>query len=383
MPRSGPYADITVVDLSRVLAGPYCTMLLADLGARVIKVERPETGDDARQFGPFVGDRSAYFESLNRGKESIALDLADDGDRAVFDRLLSGADVLVENYRPGAMARLGYDWTNLTARFPRLICAAISGFGQTGPYAHRPAYDVVAQAMGGVMSITGAEGDAPTRVGSSVGDIAAALFAASAIGAALHRRAATGVGAFIDVGMLDCQVAILENAIARYTATGEVPRPIGSRHPSITPFGAFATANGHIVIAAGNDGLFAKLCTAIGRPELAHDPRFATNSLRTADHAGLTRELQSALALHPTSYWLDVIESAGVPCGPINSVADIVRDQQIAARNMVVQSTAPGVGPFTMAGNPIKIAGVDDPNTRPPAPVLDEHRESILTWLDE
>ena len=383
MPRSGPYADITVVDLSRVLAGPYCTMLLADLGARVIKVERPETGDDARQFGPFVGDRSAYFESLNRGKESIALDLADDGDRAVFDRLLSGADVLVENYRPGAMARLGYDWTNLTARFPRLICAAISGFGQTGPYAHRPAYDVVAQAMGGVMSITGAEGDAPTRVGSSVGDIAAALFAASAIGAALHRRAATGVGAFIDVGMLDCQVAILENAIARYTATGEVPRPIGSRHPSITPFGAFATANGHIVIAAGNDGLFAKLCTAIGRPELAHDPRFATNSLRTADHAGLTRELQSALALHPTSYWLDVIESAGVPCGPINSVADIVRDPQIAARNMVVQSTAPGVWPFTMAGNPIKIAGVDDPNTRPPAPVLDEHRESILTWLDE
>ena len=382
MPRSGPYADITVVDLSRVLAGPYCTMLLADLGARVIKVERPGTGDDARRFGPFVGDRSTYFESLNRGKESIALDLADDSDRSVFDRLLSVADVLVENFRPGAMGRLGYDWTNLSARFPRLIHAAISGFGQTGPYAHRPAYDVVVQAMGGVMSITGAQDGPPTRVGSSVGDIAAALFAASAIGAALHRRAATGVGAFIDVGMLDCQVAILENAIARYTTTGDVPQPIGSRHPSITPFGVFAVADDHIVIAAGNDGLFAKLCTAIGRPDLADDRRFATNRARTANHSKLERELESALTLCSGSHWLDALERACVSCGPINSVADILRDPQIAARNMVIKSTAPGLGSLTMAGNPIKFAGVDDPNTRPSAPALDEHRERILTWLD-
>ncbi len=382
MPRSGPYSDITVIDLSRVLAGPFCTMLLSELGARVIKVECPGVGDDARQFGPFVGGRSAYFESLNRGKESIALDLGDGADRVVFERLLAGTDVLVENFRPGAMAGLGYDWPRLSTRFPRLVYAAISGFGQTGPYAHRPAYDVMAQAMGGVMSITGPEDGVPTRVGSAVGDITAALFAAGGIGAALHRRATTGKGDFIDIGMLDCQVAILENAIARLAATGEVPRPIGSRHPSITPFSTFATADGHIVIAAGNDGLFGKLCEALGRPELPSDARFTGNEARTTHHRELTSALESALAGHPSGHWLDVLERAGVPSGPINSVADILADAHIAARNMLVQTAAPGGEPLIMAGNPIKFAGDDDPTTRSPAPVLDQHREAILTWLD-
>src|SRR5581483_1207410 len=246
----GPLHGIHVVDLTRVLAGPYCTMILADLGADVVKVERPGTGDDARFIGPFVEGVSAYFASLNRGKRSVALDLHDDADRARFDELVAGADVLVENFRPGTMDRLGYGWDVLHERHPRLVYAAVSGFGHTGPLARRPAYDMVVQAMGGVMSITGHPGAPPTRVGTSIGDTTAGLFTAVGICSALFERAHTGEGAFIDVAMLDCQVAILENAIARYTATGVVPGPLGSRHPSITPFAAFEAQDGWFVIAA-------------------------------------------------------------------------------------------------------------------------------------
>lgn len=278
MTGPGPLTGTLVLDLTRVLAGPYCTMVLADLGARVIKVENPVRGDDARAIGPFVGDRSAYFSSLNRGKQSIALDLKDDADRRIFDRLLARADVLVENFRPGVMQRLGYGWDTLHDRFPRLVVASTSGFGQTGPYAGRPAYDVVVQAMGGVMSLTGHPGSPPTRVGTSLGDITAGLFTAIGIQAALVDRFRSGVGSRIDVALLDCQVAILENAIARYAATGEVPGPIGARHPSITPFDAFATRDGYVVIAAGNDGLFARLCDVLGEPQLASDPRFSSNA---------------------------------------------------------------------------------------------------------
>src|SRR3990172_4313677 len=242
----GPLTGVTVIDLTRVLAGPYCTMILADLGARVIKVEMPGRGDDARQIGPFVGNRSAYFMSLNRGKESIALDLKRDEDRQLFDGLLARADILIENYRGGTLEKLGYGWERLHERFPRLIYAATSGFGQTGPYASRPAYDMVVQAMGGIMSLTGHPGGPPTRVGTSIGDIAAGLFTAVGINAALYHRAQTGQGLMIDVGMMDCQLAILENAIARYAPTRTVPGPIGSRHPSITPFEAFATVDGHL-----------------------------------------------------------------------------------------------------------------------------------------
>ena len=281
MPSAGPLTGITVIDLTRVLAGPYCTMILADLGARVIKVEAPGHGDDARHIGPFIGGKSAYFMSLNCGKESIALNLKDDVDRAIFERLLAGADVLVENFRAGAMDKLGYGWEPLHERYPRLIYAAASGFGQTGPYRLRPAYDMVVQAMGGVMSLTGHPGTPPTRVGTSIGDITAGLFTAAGVNAALYHRAQTGDGMMIDVAMLDAQVAILENAIARYFATGEVPGPIGSRHPSITPFEAFATADGHIVIAAGNDDLFARLCASIGRGDLASEASFASNEQRT------------------------------------------------------------------------------------------------------
>ena len=242
MRAAGPLSGLLVVDLTRVLAGPFCTMMLADLGARVIKVEAPGTGDDARRIGPFVGGVSAYFLSLNRGKESLALDLKSAADRSLFERLLARADVLAENFRPGVMQRLGYGWETLEARYPRLVMASISGFGQTGPYAQRPSYDVIAQAMGGVMSLTGHPGTGPTRVGTSTGDITAGLFAAIGILAALAARQRSGRGARVDVSMLDAQVATLENAIARYFASGEVPGPLGSRHPSIAPFQALATA---------------------------------------------------------------------------------------------------------------------------------------------
>jgi len=375
--RSGPFADVTVIDLTRVLAGPFCTMVLADLGARVVKVERPGSGDDARGFGPFADGRSAYFASLNRGKESIALDLKREADRAVFEALLERADVLAENFRPGAMERLGYGWDALRARYPRLIYAAVSGFGHTGPYAERPAYDVIVQAMGGIMSLTGWPGGPPTRVGTSIGDIAAGLFTAVGIGAALHQRAATGVGAKLDVAMLDAQVAILENAIARHQATGEVPGRLGSRHPSIAPFAAFAAADGALVIAAGTDALFGALCRAVERPALAADPRFASNEARVRNVDALHAELESALAARPVAEWLARLQAAEIPCGPIQDVAQVLADPQVAARNMLIRS-----GALHLAGNPIKLSTSPDPAERPPAPTLDQHRTPILRDLE-
>ena len=378
-PVDGPLNGTLVVDLTRVLAGPYCAMVLADLGARVVKVEVPEHGDDARRIGPWLNGRSAYFMSLNRGKESIALDLKSPADRGVFDRLLAEADVLIENYRPGTMDRLGYSWERLHGAHPRLVYAAVSGFGRTGPYAPRPAYDMVVQGMGGIVSLTGHPGSPPTRVGTSVGDITAGLFASIGICAALKEREHTGAGRMVDVGMLDCQVAILENAIARHVATGEVPGPLGARHPTITPFDSFATADGHVVIAAGNDGLFRRLCEAIGRPDLSEDGRFASNAERTERAADLKAELESTLRGRETERWLAILEAAGVPCGPINDVADVMRDPHVLARNMIVEvEDADG---FQVAGNPIKFSDTPDPRRRGPVPDLDSAREEILREL--
>ena len=370
-----------MVDLSRVLAGPYCTMVLADLGARVIKVERPGGGDDARHMGPFIDGQSAYFASVNRGKESIALDLGVAGDQAVFDRLLDGADVLVENFRPGVLDGLGYGWEKVSARWPALVMASVSGFGQTGPYAERPSYDMVAQAMGGIMSITGHPGGDPARVGSSMGDLAAALFCAIGVVSALFERASSGVARHVDVSMLDGQVALLENAIVRYGATGVVPGPLGARHPSITPFGVFRAGSGlssRLVIAAGNDSLFARLCQALNLPA---DPRFASNELRCRHAEELSAVLEKALVARPASEWLDVLTAAGVPCSPINDVAAVMADPQVAARNMVVTLAGGSVPGLRVAGNPIKLSGVADPASRSGAPALDADRATILDWL--
>jgi CoA:oxalate CoA-transferase len=379
----GPLSGILVVDLTRVLAGPFCTLVLADLGARVIKVESPGCGDDARQFGPFVEGRSAYFTSLNRGKQSIALDLKAEGDRDIFERLLQRADVLVENFRPGAMARLGYAWEALHERYPRLVMASTSGFGQTGPYAQRPAYDIVAQGMGGIMSLTGQPGGPPTRVGTSLGDITAALFSAVGIEAALLERERSGRGMYVDVAMLDSQVAILENAIARYAATGEVPGPLGSRHPSITPFEALATRDGYVIIAAGNDALFAALCRALGCPELTRNPRFASNDLRTRNHAALKPALEAALAARSAAEWLALLSEAGVPCAPIQNVQQVLEDPQVAARNMVVTVEDGTDGATRASGNPIKLSAFGDPPRRDPAPDLDADRARILAELED
>ncbi len=386
MPQTGPLAGITIVDLTRVLAGPYCTMVLADLGARVIKVESPHGGDDARHFGPFVktpdgGQKSAYFMSLNRGKESIALDLKDHGDKQILESLLASADIVIENYRPGTMEKLGFGWDRLHREFPRLIYAAASGFGHSGPYSKRPAYDLVVQGMGGVISLTGHPGGDPTRVGTSIGDITAGLFTSIGINAALYHRQSSGQGMKIDVAMLDCQVAILENAIARYAATGDIPGPIGARHPSITPFDAFKAADGDFIIAAGNDGLFARLCDAIDRPELAADPLFTTNNGRCANQQTLKDRLQRTLTGNTVNHWLAVLEAAGVPCGPINDVSQILTDPQVLARNMVVSAEDARAGSLKMAGNPIKMSTFDDPEARDPAPELDGDRAKILSGL--
>jgi CoA:oxalate CoA-transferase len=391
----GPLSGITVVDLSRVLAGPYCTMVLADLGARVIKVERPGSGDDARQMGPFIDGTSAYFASINRGKESIALDLLVPADRSIFEGLLDGADVLVENFRPGVLGRLGYGWEKVAVRWPGLVLASVSGFGQTGPYSDRPSYDMVAQAMGGIMSITGDPGGEPVRVGSSIGDLAAALFCAVGVVSALFERQVSGVARHVDVSMLDSQVALLENAIVRFGASGVVPGPLGARHPSITPFGVFrAGAGTRLVIAAGNDEIFGRLCQVLDLPLLAGDARFATNELRCQFEGDLESVLESALAARPADEWLVVLEAARVPCSPINDVAAVLADPQVAARRMVVTLDDPAPGPpgtvglgglagLRVAGNPIKLSGVADPVVRPGAPALDADRESILAGMSE
>ena len=374
----GPLDDLLIVDLSRVLAGPYATMVLSDLGARVIKVERPVIGDDSRHIGPFKGDQSAYFASINRGKESIALDLKDPGDREIFDALLARADVLVENYRPGVMAKLGLGWDVLHARHPQLIYAAASGFGQTGPDAHKAAYDMVVQAMGGIMSVTGHPGAPPTRVGTSIGDITAALFTVTGILTALHHRARTGEGLFVDVAMLDGQIAILENAVARYAVTGVAPGPLGARHPSITPFAAYACADAPIVIAAGNDALWAALLGVLGLPQ---DSCFATNALRSEAADVVAALIEARLTTAPAAHWLAVLDAAGVPCGPLHDVAQALAYPQVRARNMAIQTAFPDGQPLLAAGNPVKLSGYADPATRPKAPALDEHRAAILAEL--
>ncbi len=377
----GPLTGINVVDLTRVLAGPYCTLVLAELGARVIKVERPGIGDEARAVGPHIHGKSAYFMSLNRGKESIALDLGVAADRAIFETLVARADVLVENYRPGVLARHGFGWESLHQRWPRLILASISGFGQTGPYAHRPAFDMVVQAMGGVMSLTGHPGGPPTRVGTSIGDITAGLFGAIGILAALTERASTGLGRWIDVGMLDSQVAILENAIARYAATGRVPGPLGSRHPSIAPFAAFKTRDKPIVIAAGHDGQYALACQVLGAPELVTDPRFATIPDRVANADSLGAEIEKRLATRDAADWLARFEQAGVPCGPLNDIAAVLADPHVRARHMIVSVDDPTAGHLEMPGFPVKLDGVTESDVRPAPPDLDQDRAKILAEL--
>ena len=380
--RSGPLSGVTILDLTRVLAGPYCTMLLHDLGARIIKVE-PPGGDDSRGYGPWLDDQSAYFMSLNRGKESIVLDLKKDEDKQLFEKLLGEADVLVENYRPKTMDKLGYGWNRLHDEYPQLIYAACSGFGQTGPDSKRPAYDMVVQGMGGLMSLTGHSDGPPTRVGTAIGDITAGLFTTIGVNAALYDRMITGQGKFIDISMLDCQLAILENAIARFFATGENPGPSGARHPSIAPFECYQSKDSFVIIAAGNDSLFTKLCDAINAPKISHNPKYSNNRLRMDNVVELKVELEKILTTQETSYWLKKLGDAGIPSGPLNTVLEAVENPQILSRNMIV-GIRDSVSPETslqIAGNPIKMSDYPDPKVRGPAPELNQHYSSLKQEL--
>ena len=374
----GPLKNLLVIDLTRVLVGPYCTMILSDLGARVIKIEAPETGDDSRKFGPFIKDFSAYFMSLNRGKESIALNLKNNDDKKIFEKILAKADILVENFKPGTLERWGYGWKNITEKFPRLIYASASGFGQTGPLKELPAYDMVVQGMGGLMSVTGQPNSEPTRVGTSIGDITAGLFTAIGINAALYDREKTGKGMFIDVAMLDCQIAILENAIARYLSKNEIPKPLGSRHPSIAPFEAFKTKDSYIIIAAGNDKLFNNLCEALNLNEIAKDEKFKSNSLRCENMDELKKIFEEKLKSKNTSDWISIFEKLKIPCGPIFNIKEAVENPQIKERNMIVKAYHDVIGEFKLSGNPIKMSTYKDEKTRGKIPNLDEHREKIL-----
>ena len=375
---NGPLKDLLVLDLTRVLVGPYCTMILSDLGARVIKVEAPEIGDDSRKFGPFVKDYSAYFMSLNRGKESIALNLKKEDDKKIFEKILVKADVLVENFKPGTLEKWGYGWKELSKKYPKLIYASASGFGQTGPLKKLPAYDMVVQGMGGLMSVTGQPNSEPTRVGTSIGDITAGLFTAIGINAALYDRQKTGKGMHIDVSMLDCQIAILENAIARYLSKNEIPKPMGSRHPSIAPFEAFKTKDSYIIIAAGNDKLFESLCKTLNLNELINSNKFKSNSLRSENMNELKKILEDKLAYKTTNEWVKQFENLKIPCGPIYNIKEAVENPQVEARNMIVKAYHKVIGEFKLAGNPIKMSSYKDENKRGNIPDLDEHRKKIL-----
>jgi len=379
--------DVRILDFTRVLAGPFATMVLADLGAEVIKVELPGSGDEARGFGPFVGggdegetSASAYFLSVNRGKKSVTIDLRTDRGRQLALDLAVRCDVLVENFRPGSMARFGLDYDTVAARKRKIVYASVSGFGQSGPYSTRPAYDVIVQAMSGLASITGLPGQPPVRVGSSTSDLSAALFCAVGVLAALTRARSSGQGQHVDVSMLDCQISLLENAIARYDVTGVAPGPLGSRHPTITPFQFFAADDGYVVVAAGNDRLFGKLCEVLGSPHLVGDPRFADNRSRTENHGDLETELAAVFRTRAVDDWLADLETAGVPCGPVNDVARVVADPHVRHRGILQRQPFAG-GEVAVPGPPLRFSTTE---TRlvSAAPELGEHTDDILSgWL--
>lgn len=381
-PPKSPLDGVTILDFSRVLAGPYCTMILADLGARVIKVEKLGSGDDTRQFGPFVDAESAYFMCFNRGKQSIVLDIKSPRDRELLEKLLGASDVLVENFRPGVMDRLGYGAERLAKTHPHIIYASISGFGHTGPMSDLPGYDIVVQAMGGVMSLTGWPDGPPSRVGTSFGDLGAALFAVAGILAALFKRTKDAQGARVDISMLDCQAALMETALARYDVEGKVPGRTGDSHPSLAPFESFAAKDGRFIIAAGNDALFLLLADALEAAQLGLDPRFMNNDLRCKNRIELVKAIEAITVTESTQYWLAKLNDAGVPCAPINTIEKLFDHPQLKARNMIIQVKGTGEQTVRTAGNPIRLNNKENDVATPiPAPGLNQHRESILSEM--
>ena len=382
--RSGALSHVRVLDLSRVLAGPWATQLLADLGAEVIKIERPGAGDDTRAWGPpwlatqegEETSESAYFTCTNRGKKSVTVDLGKPEGPALVRRLAERSDVFIENFKVGALARLGLGHGDLAALNPRLVYCSITGFGQTGPYRNRPGYDFLVQAMGGLMSVTGEPDGSPMKVGVAITDILTGMYAATAVLAALAHRDRSGKGQHVDLSLLDVQVAALANQAESFLGTGRPPGRLGNAHPSIVPYQAFATRDGHVVITVGNDGQFARLCEVAGRPELCRDARFATNAARVENRAALVPVLAALLAGRASRDWIDALEAAGVPCGPINDLAQVFEDPQIRARGMRVEVPHPLVGKVPVVGSPIHLS--ETPVRHGTPPLLGEHTREVL-----
>ncbi len=377
MHENKPLNNINVIDLTNVLSGPFATLLLGDLGANIIKVEKPE-GDDSRQFGPFINKKSCYFISLNRGKKSIVLNLKDKRDKKIFAQLLSKSDVLIENYRPKTLKSLGFSWKRISKEFPKLVYAKISGFGETGPMSDLPAYDMVVQAMGGLMSITGSSKKNLSRVGTSIGDITAGLFCVSGILSALYKREKTKKGSKIDISMLDCQVAILENAISRCSVSNKSPEPLGTDHPSISPFGAFKTFDGKIIIAAGNDKIFKKLCSVMSRDDIFMNKDFSDNNKRNKNIKNLRLEIESTLKKKKSKFWIDLFRSSEIPCSTIDSIKKVMKNPQLIKRNMIQDYIESSSHTLKVSGNPIKFNGIKEKKIAKKAPNLNQDREKIL-----
>ena len=383
---------LRVLDMTRVLAGPWCTQLLADLGADVIKIERPGAGDDTRGWGPpYLKDaqgrdttEAAYYLSANRGKRSVTIDISKPEGQRLVRELARKSDIVVENFRVGQLARYGLDYASLAAWNPKLIYCSITGFGQTGPYRERAGYDFIIQGMGGFMSITGERDDlpggGPQKAGVAVSDLMTGMYSAVAILAALAHRDATGQGQYLDLALFDTMVAMLANMNMNYLVTGKAPGRAGNAHQNIVPYQVFAAADGHVIIAVGNDGQYAKFCEVAGHPELATDPRFATNADRVRNRAVLVPMLERIVRARPVAFWTRELEAAGVPCGPINSIAQALADPQIVARGLRVDLPHPLAGSVPLVGNPIKMSATPPAYIRHP-PLLGEHTEEVLREL--
>lgn len=387
--NAGSLADIRVFDLSRVLAGPACTQLLGDLGADVIKIERPGIGDETRTWGPpFVKDaeghdtsESAYYLSTNRNKRSVTLDISQPEGATLAKGLLAHCDVLIENFKVGSLRKYGLGYEQLKDEFPRLVYCSVTGFGQTGPYAHRPGYDMMAQGTGGIMSITGEPDAPPSKVPVAINDIMTGMYATVAILAALHHRDRHGVGQHIDLGLLDTQVAWLYNVGLNYLISGEIPKRLGTAHPNTVPYQVFPTADGHFILGAANDAQFRRYCEAAGVPELANDPRYRTNPDRVRNREALIATLSQISRQHPTEYWLQKLDEAGVPCAPVNTIDQVFADPQVKHRQMqITMPHSAAASHVSLIANPVKLSATPVTYRHPP-PMLGHDTEAVLHEL--
>ncbi|MBR0641885.1 CaiB/BaiF CoA transferase family protein [Plastoroseomonas hellenica] len=380
---AGPLAGLRVLDLTRVLAGPTCTQMLGDLGAEVIKVERPEAGDDTRGFAPPFWPEtkeSAYFLGVNRNKKSVTLDIAKPAGQAIIHQLLESCDILVENFKVGALAKYGLGWEQLHPKYPRLIYCSITGFGQTGPYAPRPGYDSLIQAMGGVMSLTGEPDGLPQKVGVPVADLFAGLYGCVGVLAAVNHRHATGEGQQVDIGMMDTHVAWLANQGMNYLATGENPPRLGNQHPNIVPYQVFPSKDGHIVLSVGNDPTFERFCKLVGREDLLADPKFATNAKRVENRQLVTDTLTPVMQSRTTKEWVETLEAAKIGCGPINKLSEVFADPHIVARNCVVEMEHASGATVKVIANPVRLSATP-PTYRAAPPTLGQHSDEVLAGL--